>query len=94
MARTMFTVFENASGWFVGGRGLIGPLPSRERAIDLAEGMAWAVAATGHVAEVRVEHSSWRPTDGGQPRRPSAPHSPRYDEATFSTEHVERSRVQ
>jgi len=59
MTRIVFTVVEEATGWFVNGGDPLGPFLSRERAQDLAEGMVAAIRACGEEAELVVEHRSW-----------------------------------
>lgn len=39
MTRLVFTVVEEATGWFVNGGDPLGPFSSKQRALDLAEGM-------------------------------------------------------
>ena len=64
MACLSFTVFETHEGWFVGGLHPIGPFFSKERAVDLAEGMVAAILATGEDANLVVEEAkSWAPTE-------------------------------
>jgi hypothetical protein len=47
-----FTVFEKTNGWFVKGWDELGPFLSRERAVNLAEGMVAAIRGIGEDAEV------------------------------------------
>jgi hypothetical protein len=55
----IFTVVEEATGWFVNGGESLGPFFSRERALDLAHGMVAAIRAMGEEAELVVEPRSW-----------------------------------
>jgi hypothetical protein len=59
MTGIVFTVVEKATGWFVTGADAIGPFYSKERAIDLAEGMVAAVRASGEAADLVIETRSW-----------------------------------
>jgi hypothetical protein len=61
MTRMIFTVVEEATGWFVNGGDSLGPFFSKERALDLAQGMVAAIRAMGEEAEVLVEPRSWTP---------------------------------
>ena len=61
MTRMVFTVVEEATGWFVNGGDSLGPFFSRERALDLAQGMVAAIRALGDEAELVVEPRSWTP---------------------------------
>jgi hypothetical protein len=54
MSLIVFTVSQERNGWFVDGAHAHGPFASRERALDLAEGMATAIIATGQGAEIMV----------------------------------------
>jgi hypothetical protein len=47
MTCIIFTVRETELGWIVVGANTMGPYFSRERAMDLAEGMVSAINATG-----------------------------------------------
>jgi hypothetical protein len=58
MTRIVFTVVEEATGWFVNGGDPLGPFLSKERAMDLAVGMVAAIRACGDDAEL-VEPRSW-----------------------------------
>jgi len=49
-----FTISEENSGWFVGGRDRFGPFFSKQRAVDLAEGMVSALRAIGEDAEMHI----------------------------------------
>lgn len=49
-----FTISEDDSGWFVGGHDKIGPFFSKQRAVDLAEGMVSALRASGQDAEMII----------------------------------------
>ena len=71
MPGTVITVFEDPAGWFVDGPERVGPLLSRDRALDRAQGLAWAMRTLGQEAEIRVEPRSWaRPGDlAGRLRR-------------------------
>ena len=61
---TVITVFEDLAGWFVDGPERVGPLLSKERALDRAQGLVWAMKTLGEEAEVRIEPRSWgRPAD-------------------------------
>ena len=62
MTRLIFTVVEEATGWFVNGGDPLGPFFSKQRAIDLAEGMVTAIRACGEEAELVVESRSWTPS--------------------------------
>ena len=55
MACLTFTVFEAPEGWFVCGLHPIGPLFSKESAVNLAEGMVAAIQATGEDAALVLE---------------------------------------
>jgi hypothetical protein len=59
MTRIVFTVVEEATGWFVNGANPLGPFFSKARALDLAQGMVAAIRASGEDAELVVEHRSW-----------------------------------
>jgi hypothetical protein len=61
MTGIIFTVVEKATGWFVTGADPIGPFFSKERAMDLAEGMVAALRASGEAADFVVETRSWNP---------------------------------
>ena len=61
MTRLTFTVVEEATGWFVNGGDPLGPFFSKQRALDLAEGMVTAIRACGEEAELVVETRSWTP---------------------------------
>lgn len=61
MTRMVFTVVEEATGWFVNGGESLGPFFSQERALDLAHGMVAAIRAMGEEAELVVEPRSWTP---------------------------------
>ena len=59
-----FVVQLTAAGWTVSGRdGGFGPFHSRERAVDLAEGMAHALRQVGETAVVRIVPPVRRPGD-------------------------------
>jgi hypothetical protein len=61
-----FVVQLTAAGWTVSGRdGGFGPFHSRERAVDLAEGMAHALRQVGETAAVRVVPPGRRAGDPG-----------------------------
>ena len=60
MVRMVFTIIEEATGWFVKGSDRLGPFFSRERAVDLAEGMVAAIRASGEEADLVFEARSWR----------------------------------
>ncbi len=60
MTRLTFTVVEEPAGWFVTGGEPLGPFFSKERAVDLAEGMVAAIRACGDHAEFVIEDRSWR----------------------------------
>jgi hypothetical protein len=60
MVRMVFTVIEEATGWFVKGADRLGPFFSKERAMDLAEGMVLALRASGEEADMVVENRSWQ----------------------------------
>jgi len=62
MTRLTFTVVEEATGWFVNGGDPLGPFVSKQRAVDLAEGMVTAIRACGEEAELVVETRSWTPS--------------------------------
>ena len=62
MTRMVFTVVEEATGWFVNGGESLGPFFSKERALDLAQGMVTAIRAMGEEAELVVEARSWTPS--------------------------------
>ncbi len=47
MTCMIFTVSEGPGGWFVHGSGKLGPFFCKQRAMDLAEGMASALLAIG-----------------------------------------------
>jgi hypothetical protein len=49
-----FTVFEETTGWFVRGGHSLGPFFSKQRAVDLAEGMVSALRAVGEDAEIFI----------------------------------------
>jgi hypothetical protein len=59
MVSMVFTVIEDATGWFVKGSDRLGPFFSKERAMDLAEGMVAAIRASGEEAHLVVENRSW-----------------------------------
>ena len=61
MTAIVFTVAEKATGWFVTGADPIGPFFSKERAMDLAEGMVAALRASGEAADLVIETPSWSP---------------------------------
>jgi hypothetical protein len=61
MTRIVFTVVEEAAGWFVNGGDPLGPFFSHERALDLAQGMVAAIRASGGDAELGVQGRSWTP---------------------------------
>ena len=61
MTRLIFTIVEEATGWFVNGGGPLGPSFSKQRAVDLAEGMVSAIRACGEEAELVLEPRSWTP---------------------------------
>jgi hypothetical protein len=48
----IFTVRESPGGWIVQSGATNGPFLSKARALDLAEGMALAIQATGQAARV------------------------------------------
>jgi len=50
----VFTVREFPAGWVVEGGVTTGPFVSRDRALDLAEGMALAIRDTGQAARVVI----------------------------------------
>jgi hypothetical protein len=50
----VFTISEERAGWFVDGTTPIGPFISKQRALDLADGMVSALMASGEDAEVVV----------------------------------------
>jgi hypothetical protein len=50
----IFTVSQERNGWFVDGSHPVGPFVSKERAAELAEGMAAAIKASGQRSEVMV----------------------------------------
>lgn len=54
MKEAVFVVREVPEGWLVENGATLGPFFSKERAMDLAEGMAVALRATEHSAEVVV----------------------------------------
>lgn len=62
MTHMTFTVVEEATGWFVKGADRLGPFFSKQRAMDLAEGMVAAIRACGEDAELVVEARSWTPS--------------------------------
>lgn len=55
MSKITFRVTEEPQGWFVTDGTPIGPLRSREAAIDLAKGMVDAIVRAGQEAEYIVE---------------------------------------
>lgn len=55
MTSIVFVVSEIDGGWVVNGASRLGPFLSRERAMDLAEGMAGALRTRGVDAEVKLE---------------------------------------
>jgi hypothetical protein len=59
MTHLVFTIVEEATGWFVHGADRLGPFYSKQRAYDLAEGMVSAIRACGEEAELVVEARSW-----------------------------------
>jgi hypothetical protein len=59
MTHLVFTVVLETTGWFVHGADRLGPFFSRQRAMDLAEGMVTAIRATGEDAELVVEPRTW-----------------------------------
>lgn len=62
MTHLVFSVVEEATGWFVKGGDPLGPFFSKQRALDLAEGMVAAIRACGEEAELVVEARSWTPS--------------------------------
>jgi hypothetical protein len=54
MREMVFTVREANDGWYVEDGSAMGPFISLERAVDLAEGMASALARTGTLARVEI----------------------------------------
>jgi hypothetical protein len=62
MTHMTFTVVEEATGWFVKGADRLGPFFSKQRAMDLAEGMVAALRASGETADLVVEARSWSPS--------------------------------
>jgi hypothetical protein len=47
MTSITFTLHETSLGWYVTGHNKMGPFFSRQRALDLAEGMVSAINASG-----------------------------------------------
>ena len=62
MTHLVFTVVEETTGWFVKGADRLGPFFSKQRAMDLAEGMVAALRASGEPADLVVEARSWSPS--------------------------------
>lgn len=62
MTHLVFTVVEETTGWFVKGADRLGPFFSKQRAMDLAEGMVAALRASGETADLVVEPRSWSPS--------------------------------
>lgn len=63
MDKITFRVTEEPQGWFVTDGTPIGPLRSREAAVDLARGMVEAIVRAGQQADFMVEDGG-----GDQPR--------------------------
>ena|SRR5258705_13654526 len=54
MSSMIFTVCEGKAGWFVQGHDRFGPFFSKQRAVDLAEGMVAALRAAGEEADMCI----------------------------------------
>ena len=60
MREVVFIVREASDGWYVEDGAATGPVISLERAVDLAEGMASALARTGTCARVEIRRRDQR----------------------------------
>jgi hypothetical protein len=71
-------VYEAFDGWFVQAKHPIGPFISRERAVNVAEGMVFAIRSTGEDAKLVVEERrTWAAAGKGAVRRSALTPRPR-----------------
>ncbi|CAN5306878.1 hypothetical protein BH11PSE2_BH11PSE2_08600 [soil metagenome] len=58
MQHLTFVVSQRQEGWYVQGCSALGPMHTRQQAIDLAEGMALVVARSGMESHVELEETA------------------------------------